>query len=71
MSFARGTAKTSIATPPRCRYFFPGRYPRGLTEAAEGAFSSAQYKKNHEWQAALGYVLLLLVLVLIWRFRTF
>jgi hypothetical protein len=28
-----------------------------------------QYKKNHEWQAAFGFVLLLIVLVLIWRFR--
>lgn len=51
--------------------FFPRPIPARLNGSREGAFSSAQYKKNHEWQAALGYVLLLLVLVLIWRFRTF
>ncbi|MDP9338973.1 MAG: isoprenylcysteine carboxylmethyltransferase family protein [Acidobacteriota bacterium] len=51
--------------------FLPRLIPARLGGSSEGAFSSAQYKKNHEWQAAIGYVLLLLVLVLIWRFRTF
>ncbi|GAC1666500.1 MAG: hypothetical protein NVS9B4_22220 [Candidatus Acidiferrum sp.] len=49
--------------------FLPSLAPAKL--AGEGAreFSSAQYKKNHEWQAALGFVLLLAVLVLLWRLR--
>ncbi|MEQ1353891.1 MAG: isoprenylcysteine carboxylmethyltransferase family protein [Candidatus Acidiferrum sp.] len=37
--------------------------------ASQGAFSAAQYRKNHEWQAATGFVLLLAVLILIWRLR--
>jgi protein-S-isoprenylcysteine O-methyltransferase Ste14 len=34
---------------------------------AAGAFSWSQYRKNHEYQAALGFLLLLLVLVVSWR----
>lgn len=33
------------------------------------SFSLAQYKKNHEWQAGVGYLLLLAVLFVIWRMR--
>jgi len=35
-----------------------------------GSFSFAQYKKNHEWQAAVGFLFLLLVLLVIWRIRS-
>jgi protein-S-isoprenylcysteine O-methyltransferase Ste14 len=34
-----------------------------------GSFSFGQYKKNREYQAAIGFLLLLLVLLLIWRLR--
>jgi hypothetical protein len=34
-----------------------------------GQFSLAQYKKNHEYQAALGYLLLLAALLILWRLR--
>ena len=53
--------------------FFPRLIPARLGGAggSGGAFSSAQYRKNHEWQAAVGYLLLLVVLVSIWRFRSF
>jgi protein-S-isoprenylcysteine O-methyltransferase Ste14 len=34
-----------------------------------GSFSFAQYKKNHEWQAAVGFLFLLLGLLMIWRIR--
>lgn len=34
------------------------------------AFSWSQYRKNHEHQAALGFLLLLLVLVIVWRMHT-
>jgi protein-S-isoprenylcysteine O-methyltransferase Ste14 len=33
-----------------------------------GSFSFAQYKKNHEWQAAVGFLFLLFVLLVRWRF---
>jgi protein-S-isoprenylcysteine O-methyltransferase Ste14 len=38
------------------------------TDAAE--FSWAQYRKNHEYEAAVGFVLLLVGLVVIWRLHT-
>jgi len=40
-----------------------------ISEHSAGAFSYAQYRKNHEWQAALGFVLLLAVLLILWRVR--
>jgi protein-S-isoprenylcysteine O-methyltransferase Ste14 len=49
--------------------FFPRLSPAKLSDSGTGTFSSMQYKKNHEWQAAVGFLLLLIVLVLIWRFR--
>jgi protein-S-isoprenylcysteine O-methyltransferase Ste14 len=49
--------------------FFPRLSPAKLAGSGTETFSSTQYKKNHEWQAAVGFLLLLIVLVLIWRFR--
>lgn len=49
--------------------FFPRVAPAKLPFAAEGSFSFAQYKKNHEYQAAIGFVLLLAALLLIWWLR--
>lgn len=41
----------------------PAKLPRG-----EGAsFSFARYKRNHEFEAAIGFVLLLAVLLVLWR----
>ena len=37
------------------------------SEIPTGGFSFAQYRKNHEHQAALGFLFLLLVLVIVWR----
>ena len=51
--------------------FFPRLSPAKLSDSGSAAFSPMQYKKNHEWQAAIGFLLLLIVLILIWRFRTF
>jgi hypothetical protein len=49
--------------------FFPRLRPaEGLPESA-GSFSFSQYKKNHEYQAAIGFVLLLALLLLIWWLR--
>lgn len=49
--------------------FFPRLSPAKLESGGKGSFSIMQYKKNHEWQASVGFLLLLVVLVLIWRFR--
>lgn len=52
--------------------FFPRVTPARLTNVSEdsaGAFSYAQYRKNHEWQATLGFVLLLGALLILWRFH--
>ncbi len=49
--------------------FFPRLLPAEFAGRTSGSFSLAQYKKNHEWQAALGFLLLLAALLLIWHFR--
>ncbi|HUL33921.1 MAG TPA: isoprenylcysteine carboxylmethyltransferase family protein [Candidatus Eisenbacteria bacterium] len=51
----------------------PAKVPSSTIAPAQPAalpaagFSFAQYRKNHEHQAALGFLLLLLVLIIIWR----
>jgi hypothetical protein len=37
--------------------------------ASAGVFSFAQSRTNHEWQAAVGFLLLLAVLYVLWRIR--
>lgn len=59
--FDRYTAAVSLFLP----WFSSVSVERG----SHGTFSLAQYRKNHEWQAAAGFVLLLAVLILIWRLR--
>jgi protein-S-isoprenylcysteine O-methyltransferase Ste14 len=49
--------------------FFPRLQPAKFAGGAVGSFSLEQYKKNHEWQAALGFLLLLFALLLIWYFH--
>ncbi|HYL86491.1 MAG TPA: isoprenylcysteine carboxylmethyltransferase family protein [Candidatus Angelobacter sp.] len=49
--------------------FFPRLTPAKLAGEPSGTFSFTQYKKNHEWQASVGFLLLLGTLVVIWRFR--
>ncbi len=49
--------------------FFPRLTAAKLTGKSLGNFSFAQYKKNHEWQAAAGFLLLLIALLVIWRLR--
>jgi protein-S-isoprenylcysteine O-methyltransferase Ste14 len=49
--------------------FFPRFTPASLSFGGAGSFSLAQYKKNHEYQAAIGFVLLLAALLLIWWLR--
>jgi protein-S-isoprenylcysteine O-methyltransferase Ste14 len=49
--------------------FIPRLTGARLPRNPAGAFSFAQYKKNHEWQAALGFLFLILVLLVTWRLR--
>jgi protein-S-isoprenylcysteine O-methyltransferase Ste14 len=49
--------------------FLPRLTPVISAEDSSGSFSFVQYKKNHEWQAALGSLLLLGALLVIWRLR--
>src|SRR5229473_1720070 len=49
--------------------FVPRLTAAKLPGDSAGSFSLAQYKKNHEWQAAVGFLLLLLVLLAVWRFH--
>jgi hypothetical protein len=49
--------------------FFPRLTAAKLSFGSAGSFSFAQYKKNHEYQAAVGFVLLLATLLLIWWSR--
>lgn len=49
--------------------FFPRWTPAKLSTGGNGSFSFAQYKKNHEWQAPLGFLFLLALLLVIWGLR--
>jgi protein-S-isoprenylcysteine O-methyltransferase Ste14 len=49
--------------------FFPRLTPAKLSTEGPGAFSIEQYKKNREYRAFFGFLLLLLVFVVIWFFR--
>ncbi len=49
--------------------FIPRLTAAKLAEDSAGSFSFAQYKKNHEWQAAAGFLFLLFVLQLLWLLR--
>jgi protein-S-isoprenylcysteine O-methyltransferase Ste14 len=49
--------------------FFPRLFVGAETAAKHDGFSWVQYKKNHEYQAAIGFALLLIGLVVIWQLR--
>ena len=49
--------------------FLPRLTPAKVSGASPGSFSFAQYKRNHEYEAAVGFLLLLFVLLVIWRLR--
>lgn len=49
--------------------FFPRLTPAKLELGVARAFSFAQYKKNREYRAAIGFLLLLALLVIDWRLR--
>jgi protein-S-isoprenylcysteine O-methyltransferase Ste14 len=49
--------------------FLPRMTAAKIPGSGAGQFSVAQYKKNHEYQAAFGYLLLLGALLALWRLR--
>jgi hypothetical protein len=49
--------------------FLPRLTAAKLPGDSAGSFSFVQYRKNHEWQAAAGFLLLLFVLMVIWHLR--
>ena len=49
--------------------FIPRLTAAKLSADSAGSFSLSQYKKNHEWRAAVGFLFLLVVLLVIWRLR--
>jgi uncharacterized integral membrane protein len=49
--------------------FFPRLTSQTQSTSSAPAFSWAQYKKNHEYEAIIGFFFLLMALVLIWRLR--
>jgi len=57
---------TFAATVP---LFFPRLTPNRQPGATSGSFSWAHYKRNHEYEALVGFLFLLIVLAVIWRLR--
>jgi protein-S-isoprenylcysteine O-methyltransferase Ste14 len=49
--------------------FFPRLSAHTSAAQPAGQFSWTQFIRNHEWQASVGFLLLLAVLALIWRLR--
>lgn len=49
--------------------FIPRLTAASISSGEVGSFSFAQYKKNHEYQATTGFLVLFIVLLLIWRLR--
>ena len=49
--------------------FLPRLTPAKLSNVSRGSFSFPQYKKNREYRAAIGFLLLFVVLLAIWRLR--
>ena len=50
--------------------FFPRLRRAKASSRSDGAFSLSQYKRNHEYQAAIGFVFLHATLFAIWWLRT-
>ena len=49
--------------------FLPRLSGAKLPTASSGAFSFSQYKKNQEYRAMIGFLLVLIVFIVIWRLR--
>lgn len=49
--------------------FFPRLMPIRPQGGAGGSFSWTQYKRNHEYEALVGFLLFLIMLAVLWRLR--
>jgi len=49
--------------------FFPRLTRKSPAVGAGGAFSWSQYKRNHEYEAPVGFLFFLVLLAVIWRWR--
>jgi len=49
--------------------FLPRWSAAKLGPACQASFSIVRYKKNREYRAGIGFLLLLVVLLVVWRFR--
>jgi protein-S-isoprenylcysteine O-methyltransferase Ste14 len=49
--------------------FFPRLAPGSLPGGTSGTFSWGQYKRNHEYEALVGFLLFLILLAVLWRWR--
>jgi protein-S-isoprenylcysteine O-methyltransferase Ste14 len=67
LRFHHGTAFDTYAKA--VPLFFPRVTAAKLGKGTEGKFSFGQYKKNREYRAAIGFLLLLVLLVIDWRLR--
>ena len=67
LRFHHGTAFDTYAKA--VPLFFPRVTAAKLGKGPEGKFSFGQYKKNREYRAAIGFLLLLVLLVIDWRLR--
>lgn len=50
--------------------FLPRLFPAKLGEFRGGSFSLSQYKKNREYRAGVGFLLLLALFLAVWRLRS-
>ena len=53
----------------RVPLFLPRLTPAKISSTSAGSFAWSQYRKNHEYEAAMGFLLLLGLLFSIWRLR--
>jgi len=60
---------TFVAYAAAVPLFFPRLTPRSSPGGASGSFSWAQFKRNHEYEAPVGFLLFLILLAVIWRWR--
>jgi protein-S-isoprenylcysteine O-methyltransferase Ste14 len=49
--------------------FFPRLARKSTLRGAGGSFSWAQFRRNHEYEAPVGFLLFLVLLVVLWRWR--
>jgi protein-S-isoprenylcysteine O-methyltransferase Ste14 len=69
MELRRKHGPAFVSYASRVPLFFPWFSSAPQSNSQEPAFSWARYKKNHEYEAFGGFLLLLVALAVIWRLR--